>query len=138
MTYALQAHKDTKGSIGRHMNRWVNHVLGMNYRKYYPAESWTPAVNLYEGEADYCLVVDLAGVQADKIDLNVENDKMILSGRRETPHTGKAEGNLKLHLMEIDHGRFCRSLELPQDVDIDGIEATYRGGYLWVRMPKKA
>ena len=42
----------------------------------------------------------------------------------------------RVHLMEIDHGRFRRAIELPGDVDVASIEASYRCGYLWIRLPK--
>src|SRR5215213_8755257 len=43
---------------------------------------------------------------------------------------------VRIHLMEIDHGAFCREVELPQDVDRERISATYRNGMLWIELPK--
>ena len=40
--------------------------------------------------------------------------------------------------MEIDHGGFCREVELPEDVDRDRIAANYRNGMLWIELPKTA
>ncbi|MGF1633898.1 MAG: Hsp20/alpha crystallin family protein [Phycisphaerae bacterium] len=42
----------------------------------------------------------------------------------------------RVHLMEIDHGSFCREVELPADVNRDRIIAAYRNGMLWVELPK--
>ena len=39
--------------------------------------------------------------------------------------------------MEIDHGSFCREVELPNDVANDKIIATHRNGLLWIELPKK-
>jgi len=42
--------------------------------------------------------------------------------------------------MEIDHGRFCRKLNLPPDVDVDAsanLSASYGSGYLWIYLPRK-
>jgi HSP20 family molecular chaperone IbpA len=39
--------------------------------------------------------------------------------------------------MEIDHGSFCREVELPHDVARDRISAVYRDGLLWIELPKK-
>jgi HSP20 family molecular chaperone IbpA len=40
--------------------------------------------------------------------------------------------------MEIDHGGFCREVELPEDVDRERIAANYRNGMLWIELPKTA
>jgi HSP20 family molecular chaperone IbpA len=39
--------------------------------------------------------------------------------------------------MEIDHGAFCREVELPHDVQPERVTANYRDGLLWIELPKK-
>ncbi len=138
MTHAVQVMaEETFGSMARQMSKWVDHVLGPAYHYYRPAEAWAPAINLYEDEAQYYVVVDLAGLKAEQIDLHVEKGIMTISGERPAPLVPEIKGQVSLHLMEIDHGRFCRALKLPDNVDIDTIpNASYRNGYLWLRMPK--
>ena len=131
------ARDDPFSSLTRQMGQWVDQVLGTAYRPYCPAEVWRPAVNLYEDDGHYCVIVDLAGVKSEQIDLKADEGQLILSGVREPPLMLGASRTLRVHLMEIDHGRVSRVLKLPQDVDADTIEATYKGGYLCVQMPKK-
>ena len=42
-----------------------------------------------------------------------------------------------VHLMEIDHGTFCRTIEVPANVEQDQIAANYHLGMLWITLPKK-
>jgi len=119
------------------MSKWVDHVLGPSFSRYCPGETWQPAINLYEDRSSYCLVADLAGVQAEAIDLRVEGDLMFFSGARATPKAPEADEPVRVHLMEIDSGRFCRKVDLPDDADRNSVSATYRGGYLWIKIPKK-
>ena len=49
---------------------------------------------------------------------------------------GAEHRRIRIHLMEIDHGAFCREVELPEDVDRERISATYRNGMLWIELPK--
>jgi HSP20 family molecular chaperone IbpA len=42
-----------------------------------------------------------------------------------------------VHLMEIDHGTFCRTVDIPANVDATKISANYREGLLWVMLPKR-
>ena len=123
--------------MAHQMSKWVDQVLGQGYRQYRPGEAWAPAINLYEDKTGYCVIVDLAGVSADKINIRVESDKMVISGHRPTPEMSSTSGQICMHLMEIDHGPFVRTLELPERADMDAIEATYRCGYLWILIPKR-
>ena len=131
-----QADEDRISTMARQMSRWVDQVLGTGF--HCSAEAWTPAVNLYESEKEYCLVAELAGVNPDQIDLRVDGQGLTLSGQRVTP--APPEGHCPVHLlmMEIDHGNFCRSLKLPPDANIATVSASYRGGYLWIRIPRKS
>jgi HSP20 family protein len=87
--------------------------------------------------------VDLAGVNKDKIELTVVDQRLKLKGNRNvplSPENDDPDGHTrgpKVHLMEIDHGSFAREVELPADVDHEKILATYRNGMLWVELPKK-
>ncbi len=117
------------------MGKWVDHVLGQSYQQYCPGETWKPAVNIYEDDRQYVIVADLAGMKAAEVDLRAESGKLVISGERAVPHFD-SKGDVRLHTMEIDHGRFCRAVNLPEDADIEAIEALYRNGYLWIQIPK--
>jgi HSP20 family protein len=123
-------------SMTRQMAKWVDNVLGSGFSKYCPAGTWSPAVNMYEDEKFYYVVVDLAGVKVEDLDLKIEEGSLVLCGERETPRMPNCE-SLKLHLMEIDHGRFSRRIDLPTEVDADNTHARYRNGYLWIHIPRK-
>ena len=119
------------------MGKWVDHVLGPGYHKFCPGESWNPAINFYESRANYLVVADLAGIKAEGIDLRVEEGLLVLSGHRNAPGLTDADADTRCHLMEIDHGQFSRRVELPLTADVDAISASYRNGFLWIRIPKK-
>ena len=108
---------------------------------YYPSECWTPSVNLYETATAYVVCVDLAGVDKEKIDVEVVDHRLKLRGAREVPSYGPIGSpdpheKVRVHLMEIDHGAFTREVEIPTDADRQSITATYRNGLLWIEIPK--
>ena len=51
----------------------------------YSSDTWTPNVNLYETAATYLVCVDLAGVQKEKIDVEVADQRLKLRGARAVP-----------------------------------------------------
>jgi HSP20 family protein len=107
---------------------------------FYPSESWTPNVNLYETSGSYLVCVDLAGVDKEKIDVHVADQRLKLRGARAVPDfwgpDSTAHEKVRVHLMEIDHGGFTREVEIPPDADRQNIAATYRNGLLWIEIPK--
>ena len=122
-------------------NKILEQLQNKGYYGFFSNENWTPNVNLYETEAAYLVCVDLSGVQKEKIDIEVVDGRLRLSGNRVVPMwtDGPATTNvrIRMHLMEIDHGSFARDVELPQDVHHEQINARYRDGMLWIELPKK-
>lgn len=133
------AEEDKVTPVGGQMSRWLDKVLGANFRHFGPCDAWEPSINLCEFDDHYCLVAELSGMQAGDIDLRVEDGVLYITGERPVPWNPASEtaGKRRLHLMEIDHGRFLREVKLPDDVVVDAIEASYRSGYLWVKVPRK-
>src|SRR3954463_9319691 len=99
------------GNVARQMNKMMDQ-LQKGYYNFCPSETWTPNVNLYETETGYLVCVDLAGVDKEKIDLEVVEQRLTLRGMRAVPtsatDTDMPNKRVRVHLMEIDHGAFCR------------------------------
>jgi HSP20 family protein len=115
--------------------------LRKGYYGFLSHQTWSPSVNLYETEECYSVCVDLAGVDKQKIDIEVVEQRLILRGTRLVPEgppeCNKGGKRARMHLLEIDHGPFSRAVELPQNVDRDKIIAKYIDGMLWIDLPKK-
>jgi HSP20 family protein len=79
--------------------------------------------------------MDLAGVTREEIDVEVRQEVLVIRGQRESPCP---QSSSKVHLMEIDHGRFRRTITIPSSVEVDNIKARYVDGYLWVELPKSS
>jgi HSP20 family protein len=122
-------------------SKLLEQLQGKGYYSFFSSENWTPNVNLYETDLEYLVCVDLAGVDKEKIEIEVVDGRLRLRGNRNVPMwtDGPETPNVRvrMHLMEIDHGSFARDVELPQNVHHDQINARYRDGMLWVVLPKK-
>jgi HSP20 family protein len=131
-------------TLQRQMQRMMEQMQ-KGFFNFCPSETWTPNVNLYENDAAYVVCVDLAGVDKEKIEVVVADQKLTLRGARLVPTfpelnadaSGEAHPKLRVHVMEIDHGPFCREVELPADVDRERIGAAHRNGLLWIELPKR-
>jgi HSP20 family protein len=130
------------GKLGRPASKLMDQ-LQKGYYNFYPGEAWAPNVNLYETDSTYLVCVDLAGVDKNKIDIEVNGNRLSIKGARAVPvfesdpaKEAEASRKTRVQIMEIDHGAFCRDVELPQGVPQDRISAVYRNGMLWIEIPK--
>ena len=92
-----------------------------------------PAVNTREGKEAYHVDVDLPGVKKEDINIDVENNTLTISGKRETKSEVKEEDYYRI---ESSYGKFERSFTLPEKVDTENIRAACEDGVLEVIIPK--
>lgn len=95
---------------------------------------WTPAVDVYETEAEIIVYVDTAGIDPDKLTVTAERNGVTISGYRDTPDQG---GIRCIHQLEIEQGRFKRHVSFPVSIDVAAVKSNCRNGILEVRMPKE-
>lgn len=112
------------------MNRLFSRTLGDA-----PAAdaAWSPALDIRETADALVLSVEVPGIDADAIDIEVEDNVLTIGGERRFEERGEDEHH---HRVERVYGRFARSVTLPQNVRADDIEASLDRGVLKVRVPK--
>jgi len=94
---------------------------------------FTPAVNTREGEYAYHLELDLPGVKKEDIKVDIEDNKLVISGEKRLKEELKEENYYKV---ESYYGEFKRSFALPEEADIENIHAESEDGVLQVTIPK--
>ena len=79
----------------------------------------------------FVVVIELAGVEPDKLTLAVEGRELVVAGERRRE---REEGRV-YQLMEIEDGPFERRIPLAPDIDVRGASARYDRGMLTVVFP---
>lgn len=96
--------------------------------------SFDLAADVYEDGSTVVAEMNLPGLTADNIDVEVENNHLRVSGRREEVDEKKEKDH---YTKEIRRGSFERVLPLPCEVKQTEVTAKYKDGVLRVTMPKK-
>ncbi|MGM0520122.1 MAG: Hsp20/alpha crystallin family protein [Campylobacterota bacterium] len=96
--------------------------------------AFIPVVNTREGEYAYHIDVDLPGVKKEGIKVDISKNILTISGERKTKDEVKEED---YHKVETSFGKFSRSFTLPENADIENIEASSTDGVLEVVIPKQ-
>jgi HSP20 family protein len=94
-----------------------------------------PEADVMESENEIRVEVEMPGMRADDIDIDLENNVLTITGEKKEERTEGDDRNT-WHLSERRYGRFTRSFVLPRDVEQDRIEASFDNGVLQVRIPK--
>lgn len=95
--------------------------------------AWAPRIDVYDTEDAFVAVVELAGVDADTVMIEIEGDAVAVTGQRAATTPPECADYLQL---EIPFGEFERTLLLPAPVEADQAAAKFEDGMLTVRLPK--
>lgn len=92
-----------------------------------------PAVNIREDDKRFTL--DLAVPGMDKKDLKIDINEDVLTISSESKHESE-ESREGYKRKEFSYSSFCRSFQIPENVNSEKIEANYKDGILTVNLPK--
>jgi len=121
--------------LARHMSSLMHKVLQSGFSLAGQSSDWTPAVNISETADRYEIIVELAGVRRDDIEVYTADHNLTVAGWRGDP---TCRDKVRVHQMEIEQGHFCRRLPLPPDADEAAVSARHREGLLYITVPKRS
>jgi len=98
-------------------------------------ENYLPALDVSETTDAFQVSVDLPGVKPDDVKVELHEGRLTVSGTRESL---KEDNGKNYHRVERSSGSFVRSIALPNEVDMEQIDAHYEHGVLHISLPKSA
>lgn len=102
----------------------------------FDGQKWAPFVDLYDRGEHYALYAEVPGVDASSVEVTQLGGTLTIRGEKTKPaSSGDEQRALRA---ECRFGTFCRTIELPDDVDPDNLSATCRNGVLEITIPKSA
>jgi HSP20 family protein len=114
----------------RNPNRQVA-LLTVAHRVRPSGRLWNPAADVYRSENGWIVKVDLAGICADDLEIELEDSSMRIRGcRRDTLYK---EG-YRYQQMEITYSRFEKTIEFPCSIEAASLEHDYQDGFLIVNV----
>ncbi|MDB9494876.1 Hsp20/alpha crystallin family protein [Spirulina major CS-329] len=96
--------------------------------------AWKPAVELKDHDEKLILRVQLPGINAEDVDINVTRDGVSIAGQyRDTKETDSGHG---VYHSEFRYGQFKRVISLPVPIQNDRVTADFNNGVLVLDLPK--
>lgn len=92
-----------------------------------------PAVNIKEDDKKFTLDLAVPGIDRKDLKIEINEDVITISSEHSEQ---KKEDTDDFKRREFSYSSFCRSFYLPENVNKDKIEASYKDGILSVELPK--
>jgi len=92
-----------------------------------------PAINVGGTEDSVTVYLFAPGIDAKKLDISIQQNVLAVSGEREVPRADEAT----YYRQERFGGEFRRVISLPDDVDPDKVDASYRDGIVQITVRRR-
>ena len=92
-----------------------------------------PAVNIREDEKKFTLELAVPGMDKKDLKIDINEDVLTISSETKNESERIKDGYKR---KEFSYSSFCRSFQLPENVNREKIEASYKDGILSVALPK--
>ena len=94
---------------------------------------WSPQVEVFERANKIVVRAELPGLNKDDVDVQVDDDALIIRGERHNDVEEEQEGYYR---SERSYGSFYRAIPLPDGIDPNACDATFKEGVLEVTLQK--
>ncbi|HXZ84984.1 MAG TPA: Hsp20/alpha crystallin family protein [Myxococcota bacterium] len=108
---------------------WRREVFGSSFG----LQQWRPDADVRESGSKIEIVVDLAGIEEDAIEVQLFDDALVVAGER---RLSECDEGVVFHAAGVRQGPFRLELPLPAPVDPEGVDARYERGLLRIALRK--
>ncbi|KST65227.1 Hsp20/alpha crystallin family protein [Mastigocoleus testarum] len=119
-------------SLERSFNRLFDDLIPVNFRELTNFTK-TPAAELTETDDALHLKLEVPGMEAKDLDIQVMEDSVSISGERKSETKTEDDGNTR---SEFSYGKFYRVIPLNTRIQNTKVTAEYKDGILNLTLPK--
>ncbi len=110
------------------------HFLAAPNRSRPSGKLWYPAADVYNTPDGWIVKIELAGVSAEDLEIEIEGNTLYIAGIRRDK-TCNASG-VSYQQMEITYSRFEKNLQFPDVIEGAKLEHDYTDGLLFIYLKK--
>jgi HSP20 family protein len=97
--------------------------------------AFVPPADLLIDDDGVTVYMDVPGLRAENLDIELENDVLTVRGERPFPYS-RDNGGGPVRTIERGFGRFERTLRVPRGLDPEAVQASLSDGVLTLKIPK--
>jgi HSP20 family protein len=123
-----------RDEMDRTFDRFFADPFGTIEPKMLRSEGWAPPLDVSETDTEVTIRAEVPGIAAKDLDISVSGNTLNIAGEKEEKSETKDEG---YRCCERRFGSFRRSIDLPDTVDADKINAESDNGVVTIHIAKK-
>jgi HSP20 family protein len=133
MTYSKFNQVAPSGSL----NKWIDTLFNTTLADAIGTDFTTssPSVNVIEHDKHFNMQLAAPGLEKKDFNIRVENDYLVISAENKSESEETVKPNFTRR--EFNYASFKRSFQLDDNINREGITATYENGVLHITLPKK-
>ncbi len=116
-----------RSEMDRMFERWMPDAAGED------GLAFIPSVEMDETDAEIHLKIEVPGLEANDLTVEVTEDSVSVKGERKSESESESEGTIR---SEFHYGRFKRMIPMPTLIQPDHVEANYDKGVIKLTLPK--
>jgi HSP20 family protein len=97
-------------------------------------QAFTPSFDVKETKDALVIQADLPGMSEKDVTISVAGNRLTISGERKAEETKEDES---YYMFERTYGSFNRTFTLPEEVELDKVQAELKDGVLRLTLPKR-
>ena len=132
--------RKTPDNFIRTVNDEISTLLNRHFNSYFPqndywedAEKYSMPIEVSDKGEEYDIKAELPGIKKEDLDIDIEDNDFRINAKK-YDETKEEEKNFKHS--EFNYGEFSRTIQLPEEINIDKTEAKLEHGVLKITAPK--
>lgn len=130
----LPAGNDPWALLHHRMNSLFDDFFGGPLPTPFGGDRFAPQIDLSETDNEVRITAELPGLDEKDVEVTLLDNVLTLKGEKKEEHEEEKEDH---YHSERSYGFFERSVQLPDGVDTDKVEAKFKKGVLKIAIPKK-
>ena len=133
--------RKTPDNFIRTVNDEISTLLNRHFNSYFPqndywedAEKYSMPIEVSDKGEEYDIKAELPGIKKEDLDIDIEDNYLRINAKK-YDETKEEEKNFKHS--EFNYGEFSRTIQLPEEINIDKTEAKLEHGVLKITAPKR-
>ncbi len=132
--------RKTPDNFIRTVNDEIGTLLNRHFNSYFPqndywedAEKYSMPIEISDKGEEFDIRAELPGIKKEDLDIDIEDNYLRINAKK-FDETKEEEKNFKHS--EFNYGEFSRTIQLPEEINIDKTEAKLEHGVLKITAPK--
>ena len=98
--------------------------------------SFSPATDVWETRKSIFILIEIAGISKDKLNIVYQEGIVIIKGERIEPDFRIKSQISKYYQKEVEFGEFKIKIKMNARIKSNKIQANYKEGFLFIELPK--